>query len=229
MGIIKKINRLLQKHKYKSISKSRSAWDKQFKGGDWECLASKSKMAHYMVIVGCVASFKKRPDILDVGCGQGMLLQYLKQENYNTYYIKGLPPAPICYVGRKTIEIVLENYNTYLGIDFSSEALKQARKYKNNETKFNLSKIEDWITVNKYNIIIFNESIYYVKNPIETLTKYNNYLADGGVFIVSVCRYKHNHKIWKILEKRFNAEYEFQVSGIGEMEWDVKILSKYTQ
>ena len=37
----------------------------------------------------------------------------LKIKNaYNTYYIKGLPPGPICYVSRKTIEIVLENYKS---------------------------------------------------------------------------------------------------------------------
>tara|TARA_Y100001970_G_C14247855_1_gene869612 strand:+ start:1498 stop:2469 length:972 start_codon:yes stop_codon:yes gene_type:complete len=33
-------------------------------------------------------------------------------DEYNTYYIKGLPPNPICFVSRKTIEIVLENYKS---------------------------------------------------------------------------------------------------------------------
>ena len=42
-----------------------------------------------------------------------LLLKDLKFKHpYNTYYIYGLPPNPICYVGRKTIEIVLENYMT---------------------------------------------------------------------------------------------------------------------
>ena len=31
---------------------------------------------------------------------------------YNTYYIKGLPPAPISYVGRKTMELIFENYKS---------------------------------------------------------------------------------------------------------------------
>lgn len=31
-------------------------------------------------------------------------------DDYNTYFIKRLPPTPICYIGTKTIEIVLENY-----------------------------------------------------------------------------------------------------------------------
>ena len=34
------------------------------------------------------------------------------KDNYNTYFIRGLPPKPICYVSRKTIEILLENYKS---------------------------------------------------------------------------------------------------------------------
>jgi len=31
---------------------------------------------------------------------------------FNTYFIKGLPPKPISYVGTKTIELIYENYKT---------------------------------------------------------------------------------------------------------------------
>ncbi len=31
---------------------------------------------------------------------------------YNTYFIKGLPPGPISYVGKKTIELIFENYKS---------------------------------------------------------------------------------------------------------------------
>ena len=30
----------------------------------------------------------------------------------NTYYIKGLPPGPISYVGKKTMELIFENYKS---------------------------------------------------------------------------------------------------------------------
>ena len=44
---------------------------------------------------------------------------------YNTYFIYGLPPNPICYVGRKTIEIVLENYKSeFLYYFFNNELNK---------------------------------------------------------------------------------------------------------
>ena len=34
------------------------------------------------------------------------------KHNFNTYFIYGLPPMPISYVGSKTIELILENYKT---------------------------------------------------------------------------------------------------------------------
>ena len=35
-----------------------------------------------------------------------------KIDPYNTYHINRLPPSPICFVSRKTIEILLENYKS---------------------------------------------------------------------------------------------------------------------
>ena len=47
------------------------------------------------------------------------------KDRYNTYYIHGLPPTPICFVSRKTIEIVLENYNSDYLFYFYNEKLKK--------------------------------------------------------------------------------------------------------
>ena len=34
------------------------------------------------------------------------------KDPFNTYVYKGLPPEPISYVGRKTIELIMKNYKT---------------------------------------------------------------------------------------------------------------------
>ena len=45
--------------------------------------------------------------------GRDLLIKDLKIKHpYNTYYIKGLPPAPISYVGKKTMELIYENYKS---------------------------------------------------------------------------------------------------------------------
>ena len=59
---------------------------------------------------------------------------------YNTYFIYGLPPNPICYVGRKTIEIVLENYKSdFLYYFFNHELNKHvfSKTYLEHKKKLN--------------------------------------------------------------------------------------------
>ena len=67
---------------------------------------------------------------------------------YNTYFIYGIPPNPICYVGRKTIEIVLENYKSeFLYYFFNNELNKHIfsktyHEHKNKLIKYRKKKIE---------------------------------------------------------------------------------------
>ncbi len=59
---------------------------------------------------------------------------------YNTYQINGLPPTPICFVGRKTIEIVLENYKSDYLFYFYNDKLKRhifSKTFKLHKKKLN--------------------------------------------------------------------------------------------
>ena len=47
------------------------------------------------------------------------------KDKFNTYFIYGLPPEPICYVSMKTIEIVLENYKSRYLFYFYDENLEK--------------------------------------------------------------------------------------------------------
>ena len=61
-------------------------------------------------------------------------------DQYNTYYIYGLPPTPICFVSRKTIEIVLENYNSDYLFYFYNDKLKKhifSRTFSQHKEKLN--------------------------------------------------------------------------------------------
>ena len=53
-------------------------------------------------------------------------LEDLKIKNpYNTYKIKGLPPNPICFVGTKTVDILMEEYKTDYLFYFYNKNLKK--------------------------------------------------------------------------------------------------------
>ncbi len=59
---------------------------------------------------------------------------------YNTYFIDGLPPNPISYVGTKTIDIILENYKSEYLFYFYNNILKKhvfSKNYNEHRKKLN--------------------------------------------------------------------------------------------
>ncbi len=55
-----------------------------------------------------------------------LLLSDLKIEHpYNTYLIKALPPKPISYVGKKTLDLIFENYKSDFLFYFYNNSLKR--------------------------------------------------------------------------------------------------------
>ena len=55
-----------------------------------------------------------------------LLLSDLKiQHPYNTYFIQGLPPKPISYVGKKTLDLIFENYKSDFLFYFYNNSLKR--------------------------------------------------------------------------------------------------------
>ena len=58
--------------------------------------------------------------------GRKLLLSDLKYSHpYNSYLIKGLPPGPISYVGKKTLDIIFENYKSDFLFYFFNNSLNR--------------------------------------------------------------------------------------------------------
>ena len=72
----------------------------------------------------------------------------------------------------------------YLGIDISEEAIKQASQMHANT--FVCAEAETFCPSKKYDIILFNESLYYLKNPLEQAVRYMDFLTDEGRLLISV-------------------------------------------
>ena len=59
---------------------------------------------------------------------------------YNTYINKGLPPKPISYVGRKTLDIIFENHKSDFLFYFFNKSLNKhifSKSYENHKSKLN--------------------------------------------------------------------------------------------
>ena len=70
-----------------------------------------------------------------------LLLRDLKLDHpFNTYIYNGLPPQPISYVGKKTLDILFENYQTDFLFYFFDNSLKMhifSKTYKEHKQKLN--------------------------------------------------------------------------------------------
>ncbi len=70
-----------------------------------------------------------------------LLLSDLKIDHpFNTYVYKGLPPEPISYVGKKTIDILFENYSTDFLFYFFNNSLNRhifSKTFKEHKRKLN--------------------------------------------------------------------------------------------
>ena len=90
----------------------------------------------------------------------------------------------------------------YTGIDISPVAIGKARA-RNPYHEFHVAAMEDYRPEHKYDVILFRESIYYVKRVGDLLTRLKSYLEPEGVFIVRICsRDRHWDVIGEIIRNR---------------------------
>lgn len=178
-------------------SPGKDLWDDQFRSGSWNGLGVAGEVAHYAILAAYAPYLHPSPDILDVGCGQGELLKHLK----------------------------LRGFNSYLGLDLSSEAVQQAAAAHASETiQFVSANLDSWTTEQTFDLIIFNESLYYSREPAVTLERYATYLrapAEGGL-LISMCEYGNHEIIWRHIEKKYSPVFSSRVVNENAQAWNIK-------
>jgi 2-polyprenyl-3-methyl-5-hydroxy-6-metoxy-1,4-benzoquinol methylase len=175
---------------------ARSRWEEEYRSGRWDYLDSASEVAHYMVIVGYVQQFCPTPAVLDVGCGHGRLFQLLK-------------PYP---------------YRSYLGIDHSAESIQQAQSLATRDARFQRADFEEFTPTERYDVIVFSESIYYTTQPATLLRRYASALRSGGVVIVSMCQNRWQGRIWTKLAAVAEIVHSTALTNERDLTWHVKVL-----
>lgn len=133
-------------------------FNEEYAKGKWALLKDLEEVARYAVISGFLVYMCKTPSVLDVGCGEGILLDYLRA----------------C------------GYSQYLGIDISSSALSCASSKIDSRTNFVVADAEEFCPNGIFDCVIFNESLYYFENPLDTIQRYTTYLREGGIFVTSM-------------------------------------------
>jgi predicted TPR repeat methyltransferase len=124
--------------------------------GDWQGLSSPSEEPRYAAIVEMLWNFRAEARILDVGCGEAVLHDWLPT---NTMYT---------------------------GIEPSSVAVHKARERAPFEAIIHSPAERFSSDGERFDGIVFNEMLYYTVDPIGLVRKYAKMLSDGGAILCSV-------------------------------------------
>jgi len=177
---------------------SRECWDSQYLSGQWNRLRQLDELAHYSIIVGYFVFLKHGGSILDLGCGEGLLQERLSPNTYSKY----------------------------VGIDISEAAINLALHKQDKKTSFVRGDANDYIFRESFDVIIINESLVYLDNPIELLKRLEHYLKEDGLFIISMYLDSRTKSIWKRLESLFHILDETKVTNRTGSSWICKVFTR---
>ena len=157
---------------YRPQKVSADAWNREYRDGQWKYVETIGALAGLVSILG-YCQFLAPDSILDVGCGAGVLAAKLKV----------LP------------------YKSYLGVDISAEAIAQAQSQRDDRTAFAVCDADDFHTDRAFDVIVFNQCLYYLPDPAGTLAHYARFLSARGRFIVSQADSARTRAVWPLIER----------------------------
>jgi trans-aconitate methyltransferase len=166
---------------YRHIEVLSSHWDVAFRGGAWDRLKSvESEPSYHLLAALCHSHAPRDAAILDLGCGEGILVDFLARDRYGLY----------------------------LGVDVSAEAVARARKKGDERHQFIVSDITKYAPARKFNLILLNECLYYFPEPVKLIQRYGEFLKDDGKLVVSMYEDSRTLKLWRLLDRRLTVVYE---------------------
>ena len=140
----------------KAAEKSVAGWNNE--SGDWQGLRNEGQASRYREIVKLIARHAPNGKVLDVGCGEGVILNYLD----------------------------LLTIAQYTGIEPSSTAISNVHLERPQDSLVCCTIEQYRPEWNAWNVILFNEVLYYLEDPRAMIDKFTPALAPRGVMIISI-------------------------------------------
>ena len=139
-------------------------------------------------LVQLVADRAHHGDILIMGCG-------------GASFLAQLDPA---------------SYNSILGIDLSTEAVRLARQHASSRVRFEIADMTQFEWKQPYDVILFSESINYVCASVrkQLLVKLSQCLKPDGCFIVTIAQPSRYEAILTMIRENFDVLEDRNFQGL---------------
>jgi SAM-dependent methyltransferase len=154
-----------------------------------------TKTAQLSAIAGYLRDTIGAGHVLDLGCGQGVLFHHLSP------------------------------HFRYTGIDISPEAISraQSREGRSEDASFHVADSATYEPGDPFHAFVFNESLYYLADPVGTVKRYERQLSKGGVYVISMYRAQASRSVWKALNGHRTANDTVRVQHRSGTTWDISL------
>jgi 2-polyprenyl-3-methyl-5-hydroxy-6-metoxy-1,4-benzoquinol methylase len=169
-------------------------WNTEYAEGGWDWLRNLDELAHHCVLAGYVDYLKPGGSVLDVGCGEGVFQEQLRGAD-----------------GR------------YMGVDFE-EPIKKAQHKVDELTRFVVGDMNEFTTTERFDVIVFNESIYYLHDTAAGLQRYEQFLNPDGIVLISMHGKERNEAIWATIDARYQVLDAVTMTNSRGISWTTKAL-----
>ena len=133
------------------------AVDTLYKKGDWSSMRSFADAGRYGVLAEWIRRLAPRGPILDIGAGDGLLIEAL---------------------GGLDVE--------YLGVDFAQQTVDaMQQRFGGVKRRFELGEASAYVPSRRYPIILFNDMLYYMEEPVRHVKRLAAFLEPDGTIIVA--------------------------------------------
>jgi 2-polyprenyl-3-methyl-5-hydroxy-6-metoxy-1,4-benzoquinol methylase len=179
---------------YQPTTWSEELWNERYSAGELDYFGALTELPRYSILAGYLSYFGGEPEILDLGCGQGLL----------RHRLHGVA------------------FNRYVGIDPTASAIELAGRFADERTEFVVG--DPLVTdLGSFDRIVCNEVLAMVPDPGALLDRISGLLRPEGLLLTSIWRHDGDQRLWAMVDERFEmvdtVEAHNPANPVGPRGW----------
>jgi SAM-dependent methyltransferase len=112
----------------------------------------------------------------------------------------------------------------YVGVDRSKTAIDAAKKeWTDGLTDFVAMDIATYVPDRKFDVIIFNEVLYYLDQPGDILGRFEDFLKENGRFVISLWDDPESQQAWRRSRGRVRVVDAVQTQHSSGLSWQIRL------
>jgi len=181
---------------YRPLPGGRERLDAEWASGKWDFLQGLDHLPRLGVVASYCDALAQGGSVLEVGCGEGLLRERLLK----------------C--------------SSYVGVDIAALAIERAAIRADATTRFVQADASRYIPGESFAVIVFNECLEWFADPRGLLRHYEQFLDDGGAYIVSMYVDGQSRQVWRKLGRRYRTCQSTEIKNDSGARWAIRVLNR---